>query len=211
MNDVATWQRQLAEGLDAMAIEATDAQRDALVLYLDLMQRWNGVYNLTAVRDPLQMVGRHLLDSLAILSWVDCGPVLDVGTGAGLPGMPLAVLRPDLYFVLLDSNGKKTRFVQQAATELGLTNVEVVRERVEAFSTELPFTRVTSRAYATLADMVRGTAHLIAADGVWLAMKGTRPDAEIDRLDDNINAGVMPLSVPGESAPRHLVLLRRVQ
>ncbi len=191
-----------------MTIAATSSQRDALVQYLGLLRHWNGVFNLTAVRDPRQMVGRHLLDSLAILPWVDCGPVLDVGTGAGLPGLPLAVLRPDLQFVLLDANGKKTRFVQQAATALELDNVDVVRERVEAFSTEVPFARITSRAYATLADMVGGTAHLIAPQGAWLAMKGTRPDTEIDELDDTINVDVVPLSVPGETAPRHLIRLR---
>lgn len=192
-----------------MGVESRASQRQALTDYLGLLQRWNGVYNLTAVRDPQQLVGRHLLDSLAILPWIDTGPVLDVGTGAGLPGIPLAVMRPELEFVLLDANGKKTRFVQQAVTALGLDNVAVVRERVEAFHREPPFARVTTRAYSSLDDMVRGTAHLLAADGIWLAMKGLRPDPEIDALTDAIDVEVVELQVYGQSAPRHLAVLRR--
>ena len=126
------WQQQLAQGLAAMKIALSPAQREALLGYLGLLARWNRAYNLTAVRDPALMVRRHLLDSLSILPWVDRGPLLDVGTGAGLPGIPLAIARPDLTVTLLDSNRKKTRFVRQVAGELGLANVEVVNVRVEA-------------------------------------------------------------------------------
>jgi len=203
------WADELAHGDAAMHLALDTAQRQTLIGYLGMLVKWNGVYNLTAVRDPLLMVRRHLLDSLSILPWVDSGPVLDVGTGAGLPGLPLAVARPDLEFTLLDTNGKKIRFVRQAVAELGLDNVEVVKARVEALERPGQYRRITSRAFATLADMVNGSSRLLAPDGSWLAMKGAAPSAEIRDLPADLDATIEGLHVPGETGARHLVVIRR--
>jgi 16S rRNA (guanine527-N7)-methyltransferase len=199
------WPNQLEQGLDAMGLVLDSTQRRQLLAYLALLQTWNRAFNLTAVRDPAQMVSRQLLDSLSILTWVDAGPVLDIGTGAGLPGLPLAIACPTLPFTLLDSNGKKTRFVQQAASEIGLGNVEVLQCRIEELDRPGHYARITSRAFATLADIVTATPALLTDDGCWLAMKGVRPDAEIDGLPSTVHSEVLPLSVPGETAARHLV------
>lgn len=194
-----------------MVLGLDGACRERLLAYLDLLSKWNRTYNLTAVRDPNVMVRRQLLDSLSILPWVDRGPVVDVGTGAGLPGIPLAIARPDLDFTLLDTNGKKTRFVQQAVNELGLANVEVVKSRVESLRPRAPFARITARAFATLADIVAGSAHLLADDGCWLAMKGAAPHAEIRDLPPGFDAAIEELRVPGEIGARHLVIIRQSQ
>ena len=213
MNDEAhtpaAWSARVEQGITAMGLRLDAGQHALLLGYLQLLAKWNRVYNLTAVRNPADMIGRHLLDSLTLLPWVTRGPVLDVGTGAGLPGIPLAVARPDLGFALLDANGKKTRFVQQAAAELGLANVEVIKSRVETFDRRGRYAVVTSRAFATLADMVAGSGHLLAADGCWLAMKGARPDAEISDLPDGLTVRVEPLNVPEEPGARHLAIIRR--
>ena len=203
------WPRQLEHGLSAMHLSLSEPQRESLLGYLGLLARWNRTYNLTAVRDPAEMVRRQLLDSLSILPWVTRGPVLDVGTGAGLPGIPLAIARPDLNFSLLDTNGKKTRFVQQAVGELGLANIEVIKSRVEALARNGHYALITSRAFATLADMRQTTAHLLAAGGCWLAMKGADPRAEVGDLPPGDTVEVTQLQVPGEAARRHLVVMRR--
>lgn len=208
-NQTDRWADELAQGAAAMGLALSPAQRESLLGYLAMLIKWNGVYNLTAVRDPLLMVRRHLLDSLSILPWVDAGPVLDVGSGAGLPGLPLAVARPDLDFALLDTNGKKIRFVRQAVAGLGLDNVEVVKARVEAFERPGRYARITSRAFATLADMVDTSDRLLAPDGRWLAMKGAAPHAEIRDLPAGLEALIEGLHVPGEVAARHLVVIRR--
>ena len=205
----ADWRRQLDQGLAAMNLPVNPGQREQLLGYLGLLARWNRSYNLSAVRDPDIMVRRQLLDSLSILPWLLQGPVLDVGTGAGLPGIPLAVVRPELNFSLLDSNGKKTRFVKQVAGELGLANVEVLRCRAEQLNRPQHYASITSRAFATLAEMVEKTAHLLAPGGCWLAMKGTWPGAELAELSPALAAQAVALQVPGESAHRHLVILRR--
>ena len=205
----ALWPRQLEHGLDAMQLSLSEAQHESLLGYLGLLARWNRAYNLTAVRDPAEMVRRQLLDSLSILPWVTRGPVLDVGTGAGLPGIPLAVARPDLNFSLLDTNGKKTRFVQQVVGELGLANIEVIKSRVEALARNGHYALITSRAFATLADMRQTTAHLLATGGCWLAMKGADPRAEVGDLPPGDTVEVTQLQVPGEAARRHLVVMRR--
>lgn len=205
----ADWRLQLDQGLAAMQQRLSEAQREALLGYLGLLAKWGRAYNLTAVRDPAVMVRRHLLDSLSILPWVDQGPVLDVGTGAGLPGIPLAIARPNLNFSLLDSNGKKTRFLQQVIGELGMANVEVIRSRIEQVDRPGHYARITSRAYARLADMAAATASLLAADGCWLAMKGAEPTAEVGELPPGLSAEVIRLAVPGERAARHLAVIRR--
>jgi len=203
------WPQQLTQGLAAMGLALAPAQHEALLGYLGLLARWNRAYNLTAVRDPAVMVRRQLLDSLSILPWVDRGPLLDVGTGAGLPGIPLAVARPELTFSLLDTNGKKTRFIQQAVGELGLANVEVIRGRVERLERPGHYALVTSRAFATLAEIVDLTAPLLAADGRWLAMKGVDPAPEVAALPPGLVSEVHRLLVPGEPAERHVVIIGR--
>lgn len=205
----ADWNRQLDRGLAEMQLQTSRAQREQLLSYLGLLARWNRSYNLTAVRDPDVMVRRQLLDSLSILPWLDRGPVLDVGTGAGLPGIPLSILRSELNFSLLDSNGKKTRFVSQVTGELGLANVEVIRRRAEQLDRPQHYARITSRAFATLGEMVEKTARLLAPDGCWLAMKGTQPSKEQADLPPGLAVKTVALQVPGEVGQRHLVILRR--
>jgi 16S rRNA (guanine527-N7)-methyltransferase len=205
----ATLGRGLQElGLDASALSAP------LLAYRDELVRWNAAYNLTAVRDPAEMVTRHLLDSLALLPALYDVPVsrlLDVGSGAGLPGLPLAMARPDWHVTLLDSNGKKARFLRHAVRTLGLPNVEVVEGRVEEHVPDAPYDAIVSRAFAALGDFLALTARLLVPGGHWLAMKG--------RLDDNAPAAIPPnvatdprvvrLQVPGLREERHLVIVRR--
>ena len=205
----ADWQRQLASGLDAMRIALDRAQQAALVGYLQRLTKWNRSYNLTAVRDPKAVVARHLLDSLSILPWVERGPVLDVGTGAGLPGIPLAIARPAVEFCLLDSSGKKTRFLRQAVSELGLSNVEIVHGRVEQLDRSRHYALITSRAFAALADMLKATGPLLSESGRCLAMKGAAPTEEIARLPPGWCVELVPLEVPGERARRHLAIVER--
>ena len=202
------WRSQLTAGLQDMGVTLDDDQVERLLAYLALLQKWNRTYNLTAIRDPAQMVGRQLLDSLSIIGWIERGPVLDVGTGAGLPGIPLAIARPAIGFTLLDTNGKKTRFLRQLVGELGLPNVEVIQQRVERLQRPQDFAAITSRAFATLADMVAGSAHLLADDGAWLAMKGVVPTDEIAALPEGLDVRVEALRVPGGQAARHLVIIR---
>jgi len=203
------WHEQLEQGLAAMGLQLSARRRDMLLAYLGLLSKWNRAYNLTAIREPAVMVRRQLLDSLSILPWVDEGPLLDVGTGAGLPGIPLSIARPDLAFSLLDTNGKKTRFVNQVVGELGLANVEVIRGRVEQLKRPAHYAQISSRAFATLAEMVSLTQHLLAPDGHWLAMKGADPEAEQADLPLEIAAKTVELQVPGERGRRHLVILSR--
>ncbi len=209
--------RRLAAGLAVLGVNATDSQQSQLLEYLSLLERWNASFNLTAVRDPLQMVDRHLLDSLSILEFVpaDGSRVVDVGTGGGLPGVPLAIMRPENHFDLLDSNGKKTRFLFQVKTALGLDNMAVRHERAEAWNPDAAFELVLSRAFASLPDMVRSCAHLCAPGGRLLAMKGQLPEqelAELETLDRPVSVtAIHKLDVPGLEEERHLVELRLEQ
>lgn len=197
---------QLASGLHALGLSLTPAVQEKLLDYVALLGKWNTAYNLTAVRDPAGMVTRHLLDSLAINAFLRGRRVLDVGSGAGLPGIPLAVANPDRQFVLLDSNGKKIRFMIQAAATLGLRNVEVVQSRAEDFRPTEPFATVVSRAFAALSDFLQLTSHLGGADGRWLAMKGDVPTQEMDRLPAGFRVeAVHTLDVPGLQAARCVV------
>ena len=201
-------EQAIIEGSERLNIPLpVDASR-RLTNYLTLLERWNRAYNLTAVRDPAAMVVRHLLDSLSILPWLQGPNVLDVGSGAGLPGLPLAITRPDCAFCLLDSNGKRTRFLIQAVAELQLPNVSVVRSRVEDYQPASLFNSVVSRAFATVADMAANAGRLCAPDGRLLAMKGVFPDDELARLPPGyVVVGVYPLHVPHLEAERHLVHL----
>lgn len=169
----------LHEGLKEFRL---DSFTTPLLQYLLLLNKWNLAYNLTAVRDLESMVSKHILDSVAIIPWLHGLRILDVGTGAGLPGIPLAITHPECQFVLLDSNGKKTRFLNEVKRQLSLNNLEVVQFRVENYHPAQAFDTVISRAFSSLDQMVHWTQHLIAADGIWLAMKGRYPDTELDML-----------------------------
>lgn len=179
-----------------------------LLEYQALLAKWNKAYNLTAVRDPDEMVTRHLLDSLTVNPYLYGERILDVGTGPGLPGIPLALANPDKTFTLMDSLGKKTRFIQQVINTLELTNVTVVQSRVEEFQPAEKFTTVISRAFASLQDMVNHSLHCLEKDGRMLAMKGQYPQAELDALGDEVEVlSIQQLEVPGLSAERHLVIM----
>jgi 16S rRNA (guanine527-N7)-methyltransferase len=206
--DIATTPEQrLAAGLAALQLSLSQTQSQQLLDYLELLCKWNRAYNLTAVRDPGQMVTRHLLDSLAIAPWITAQRYIDVGTGGGLPGVPLSILFPEREFHLLDSNGKKTRFLFQVKTALGLDNMVVHQSRVESFSAGEPFDGVLSRAFASLEDMLRGCRHLVTHGGQLLAMKGARPDREIEAVGAQCDVQVHPLDVPGLAEERHLLIL----
>lgn len=201
----------LDQGLEALGIECPLEVCGRLLDYVRLLAKWNRVYNLTAVREPLEMVQRHLLDSLAVLPHLrELQPkrVLDVGTGGGLPGIPLALLSPQTDFVLLDSNSKKTRFVQQAVVELGLQNVEVVHARVEQYHPDMPFDVVISRAFSSLREMVEKAGTYCGSEGMLLAMKGAWPEQELADLPAGfILRDSQRLQVPGLDEERYLICL----
>lgn len=199
----------LERGLERMNLALEAEKIDTLMAYLQMLIKWNKAYNLTAVRDPQEMVSRHLLDSLSVLPYIRDEALIDVGSGPGLPGIPLAICRPDLQVTTLDSNGKKTRFQLQAKIELKLDNLTVVHERVEKFQVE-PFKQVISRAFASLEDMIHWTRHLCAEDGVFLAMKGLYPDEELAALPtDIVVKDSHRLQVPDTDGERHLLILGR--
>jgi 16S rRNA (guanine527-N7)-methyltransferase len=199
---------QLERGLHALRLELPAGARASLLDYLDLIVRWNKAYNLTAVRDPAEMVTRHLLDSLAVLPFVRGQTLADLGSGAGLPGIPLAIARPGLKVTLVDSNGKKARFLREAARALPLPNVKVEQVRVEELQGR--FDCITARAFASLADMLARGGHALAPEGVWLAMKGQIESAELAQVPAGFKVeAVHALDVPGLDAQRHLVEIRR--
>ncbi|WP_250460683.1 16S rRNA (guanine(527)-N(7))-methyltransferase RsmG [Microbulbifer litoralis] len=201
---------RLLEAAAQLSVELNSRQQDLLLEYLAMFARWNAAYNLSAVRDPAQMLERHIVDSLSVVNLCGDGPLVDVGSGGGLPGIPLAIVRPERPVTLLDSNGKKTRFLFQVATTLPLPNVTVVNERVEAFRPPSGFASVVSRAFASIADMVSGSEHLLAPGGNYYAMKGKLPEDELSALPKGIKVErVHPLSVPGCDADRHLIVLGR--
>lgn len=210
MTDIDRFQEALTQGLTAMAIELSSDQIQSLLNYHQLLMKWNKAYNLTAVRDPNEMIERHLLDSLSVLKYFkDESPILDVGTGAGLPGIPLAIALPETQVTLLDCNSKKTRFLVQVVAELSLKNVQVTHERVERLSPITPFKVITSRAFASLEDMVNGCEHLLAKEGRFLAMKGRVPEEELAALPEHIHClSTYPLFVPGCDGERHLIELK---
>jgi len=199
----------IADGLAAMAIDLPAAARERLEQHLQLIARWNRVHNLTAVRETEQMVVLHLLDSLSVLPHLgSAATVLDVGTGPGLPGIPIAMARPDTHVTLLDSSHKKCSFLRQARTELGLANVEVVCDRVENWKPQEKFDAVVSRAFSDLGDFVAQAQHLVAPGGRLIAMKGVYPFDEIARVPATHRvAQVLELHVPRLDAKRHLVFV----
>jgi 16S rRNA (guanine527-N7)-methyltransferase len=196
----------LDQGLDQLGLDVGDAKRQKLIDYIHLLVKWNKIHNLTAVRDPEEMITLHLLDSLAVMPHLQAKRLLDVGSGAGLPGIPLAICLPELQVTVMDSSQKKTSFMRQAKAELALDNLEVVCGRVEDYQPDAPFDTITSRAFSELALFVKLTNHLGAEGGQWLAMKGVYPQEELDKLDI-VPSKVLPLQVPGLQAQRHLVVL----
>ncbi|MEK7303977.1 MAG: 16S rRNA (guanine(527)-N(7))-methyltransferase RsmG [Pseudomonadota bacterium] len=201
-------ENRLEKGLRKLAVPLPAADRQRLLVFVRLLAKWNAAYNLTAVRDPEEMVTRHLLDSLVLLPYLHGSRVLDIGTGPGLPGIPLAVARPDCAFTLLDANAKKTRFVTQAVGELGLKNVDVVQERVENYRPEQKFDTLVARAFSSIADMLKSAQHLCAPGGRFLAMKGVYPEQELAAIPaDYAVSEVAALKVPGLDAARHLAII----
>jgi len=200
---------KLAAGTIGLGLALGQETRQRLLQYIALLHKWNRVYNLTAVREPQKMVTQHILDSLAVLPHIEGARLIDVGTGPGLPGIPLALARPQLQVTLLDSNHKKTVFLQQAAIDLQLTNVTVVCARVEEFQPPERFDVVISRAFSDLGEFARLTRHLCVSGGTLLAMKGLHPYEEIAQLPADVNVqSVVSLDVPGLGATRHLVVMK---
>lgn len=200
-------QSALQAGLMALGLDFPEEKQEKLLAFRDLLLKWNKVYNLTALRDPEQAIAHHLLDSLAILPHVGADALLDVGSGGGLPGIPLAISRPELSVSMVDTVQKKTTFLQQAAIQLALQNVAVHHARVEEMRGQ--YAQISSRAFAELGLFVSLTRHLLAPGGRWLAMKGLRPDEEIRALPADVAVeSIIPLSVPGLDAERHLIILK---
>ena len=198
--DVAAIESRLARALDRSEIRLTAARRHALAGYVALLAKWNRVYNLTAVRDPFEMIGRHVLDSLTALDFLSGARLLDAGAGAGLPGLVLAIVRPDVRCTLLDPVRKKTRFCAHAAMALGLDNVEIASERLAAHRPPHRYSTVVSRAAFSVADLVAGALPILDTPGRIIAMKGPDPEAEIDSLDrGGLDVRVVHLDPPGDA------------
>ena len=197
---------ELARGLDALHLPLADAIQEKLLDYIALVAKWNRVYNLTAVRDPERMLTHHVLDSLAVVPHLAGRRIVDVGSGAGLPGIPIAAALPQSQVTLLESNHKKSTFLNQAAIELGLTNVHVENSRAEAWRPNSSFDIVICRAFSDIGEFIVAAAHLCAPDGQLVAMKGVYPYDELNQIPAGYRLqGVTPLSVPGLTAERHLV------
>ncbi len=195
--------RILLDGIAALHLTIDDGKVTRLLAFIDLMEKWNKAYNLTAIKSKPEMVKLHLLDSLTVLPHLNGERFIDIGTGAGLPGIPLAIGMPHLEFTLLDSNAKKTRFVQQVVLELKLSNVKIVTSRVEDFQPEQCYDMVLTRAFAELAEIIQSTRHLLTRSGKLLAMKGRFTDTEFRRFKNQ--ATIIPVQVPGVEAERNLV------
>lgn len=204
MTDLAS---RLAAGIEVLGLQAvvTPEMQEKCLAYMALMQKWNKVYNLTAVRNPEEMLVLHLLDSLSVLPFVESGNVLDVGSGGGLPGLVIAITRPDLEVTTIDTVQKKAIFMRQVKAELGLLNAQVIHGRVEAYVPPTPFFQVISRAFSDIALFKQLTAHLIAPHGRWLAMKGVVPSDELEQAKV-VPKEVIRLHVPFLQAERHLIV-----
>ncbi|WP_162863648.1 16S rRNA (guanine(527)-N(7))-methyltransferase RsmG [Pseudomonas viridiflava] len=205
---------ELSTGARALGIELTPVQHEQLLGYLALLIKWNKAYNLTAVRNPDEMVSRHLLDSLSVISFIEGGAEgerwLDVGSGGGMPGIPMAIMFPQMNVSLLDSNGKKTRFQTQVKLELKLDNLEVIHSRAETYQPDVPFNGIISRAFSSLEDFAGWTRHMGDTQTRWLAMKGLHPADELVALPTDFHLdSAQALTVPGCQGQRHLLILRR--
>ena len=190
-----------------MGVHCSAEQIQLFLHYLEMLQRWNKAFNLTAIRDPIQMIKLHFLDSAAVHPHIQgAKTVIDVGTGPGFPGIPLAILNPEINFTLLDSNGKKTRFLFQAQSELGLSNTVEINHRVEQYQPESQFDIVVSRAFSAIPDMLAQCEHLLSKDGFFLAMKGKKPDSELSQIDKTYKVvNLSRLNVPQIDGERHLI------
>jgi 16S rRNA (guanine527-N7)-methyltransferase len=194
--------------LEALGLPATSPANDKLLCYLGLLEKWNSAYNLTAIRDPADMVTRHLLDSLVGLPWVR-GRVADIGSGAGCPGIALAIMNPALDMTLLDSNGKRIRFLRHVIASVGLNNVNVVHTRAEDYRPTEKFDTLVARAFGSLSELLAASVHLVAAGGRIVAWKGTYPTAEISAVSaaGEYRCNVQRVIVPGLCAERHLLVM----
>ena len=201
----------LAESLHKVDIKASKLQLQQWKAYLELLARWNRTFNLTAIEDVEVMVSKHLLDSLSIAHFINGQRIIDVGSGGGLPGIPLAIAFPQKTFTLIDAVAKKTRFLRQVIAELGLANVQVVHTRVEDYRPEYRFDLIISRAFSSMQEFILLTDHLRAEDGEWLAMKGKLPVEELAALDNKMAYTVHPLAIPGLDAERHLIQITQTQ
>jgi len=209
VNHSTLYRTMLQQGLTDLSLQLSDETQEKLLQYLYLLEKWNQAYNLTAVREIKQMIPKHLLDSLAILPWVQPSRILDVGTGAGLPGVVWAITQPMWHCVLLDSNAKKIRFIQQVIIELGLNNVETVCTRLEKYQPQQPFDSIVSRAFAELVTFYHLSQQWCAPAGCLLAMKGIYPEQELTALRDfPMEITSYPVTVPQLDAQRHLIVMR---
>lgn len=210
-NHIENLRPVLESGLDALCIKLTKEQQDNIINYLIILSKWNSVYNLTAIRDPKEMMTHHVLDSLsAVPAFTEAQNVLDVGSGGGLPGMILAICYPDKKISMIDTVSKKTAFLNQAKAELGLNNVTVYSARVESLQVNQPFDVITSRAFSELNNFVNWSQHLLAEGGRFIAMKGVHPQGEMERLPEGWEVKeVRPLTVPGLDAERHLIFIQK--
>ncbi|MGG5838959.1 16S rRNA (guanine(527)-N(7))-methyltransferase RsmG [Huaxiibacter chinensis] len=200
---------KLSRLLEQAGISLTDHQKNQLVAYVDMLNKWNKAYNLTSVRDPNEMLVRHILDSIVVAPHLQGERFIDVGTGPGLPGIPLSIVRPESHFTLLDSLGKRVRFLRQVQHELKLENIEPVQSRVEDFPSEPPFDGVISRAFASLNDMVSWCKHLPGQNGRFYALKGLVPEDEIAQLPSGFSVeNITKLRVPQLEGERHLVIIK---
>jgi 16S rRNA (guanine527-N7)-methyltransferase len=200
---------KLSRLLEQAGISLTDHQKNQLVAYVDMLNKWNKAYNLTSVRDPNEMLVRHILDSIVVAPHLQGERFIDVGTGPGLPGIPLSIVRPESHFTLLDSLGKRVRFLRQVQHELKLENIEPVQSRVEDFPSEPPFDGVISRAFASLNDMVSWCKHLPGQNGRFYALKGLVPEDEIAQLPAGFSVeNITKLRVPQLEGERHLVIIK---
>lgn len=198
----------LIDGLQRMALKLSDQMIDQLMTYLNLVEKWNRVYNLTAIRERDEMIRLHFLDSLSILNHVHVKNILDVGSGAGFPGIVLAITKPELKVTVMDSVNKKTTFMQQVKSELALTNLDVVNNRVEDYQPITLFEAVTSRAFSNLKNMMSLTQHTLQKEGMWLAMKSKDVKEELEEFEKN-QYTLIPLEVPFINAERYLVILKK--
>lgn len=200
---------QLASGMTDLGLTYTPAQMTELLSYIELLAKWNRTYNLTAIRDPLLMVSHHILDSLAAMPYIVGPKIADIGTGPGLPGIPLAIMLPDFEWILLDSNGKKTRFVTQAVAELGLANVRVITARVADQHLDVGCNTLISRALSQLSAFISGAGHLCHDDGQLLAMKGVIDTDELKQVPASYSAEPILLLVPSLDAQRCIIRLTK--
>jgi len=209
MNEAIKKDRDLlVEGLHRMSLNLSDQMIDQLMAYLNLIEKWNRVYNLTAIRERDEMIKLHFLDSLSILNHVEMEHVLDVGSGAGFPGIVLAITKPELKVTVMDSVNKKTTFMQQVKSELSLSNLNVVNARVEDYQPTILFDGVISRAFSSIQNMLSMTQHTLKKNGAWLAMKSKDVKEELEALDQN-QYTLIPLEVPFINAERYLVKLKK--